>query len=202
MLLTVAGYAVGHLLGFILAHLLAGEVIIAITTGAGVGFLQWRELRRFVQLSGWRWVLATKTGLTVSMSLYAVAITYIWEYSFELAWPGGVLRWALAFLLGGALVGLSQHWMLRRQVGRSAWWVPASAGGWSLSVLGLEMPIAQFGLELPGARPTGFFGVLEAVVLFLPYAFQPPVLAGAIPGTVTGGALIWLLRQPAPRNAS
>lgn len=180
VLLTVLGYTVGLLVGFGLGHALLGNVMIGVGIGAVTGFLQWLALRRHIQRSGW-WVLASVVGLSVSLGLYAV-VHNIWGYPFDLGWPLGVLGWALAFLLGGALIGLPQQWILRRRVGLSAWWVPISAAGWALSVLGLSIS-----LDLSENLPD--------VVDFL-YLILSPAVAGLILGTVTGGALIWLFRQP------
>jgi len=74
--------------------------------------------------------------------------------------------------LGGAVVGILQWLVLRRQVSRAGWWVLASTVG-----LGLSMAVA------------GAFLDMELVGL---------LVGGAVLGAVTGGALVWLLRQPVP----
>jgi hypothetical protein len=174
VLLTILGYSVGILLSFVLGSFLLGNIMMGIGVGAGVGFMQWLALRRFVYRSGW-WVLANIAGLTVSLCLYAVVIINILGYPFDLGWSSGALGWALAFVLGGALVGFSQHWILRHHVCRSIWWVLVSAVGWALSVLGLAI----------------------AADVMLGSA-----VAGIILGTLTGGALVWLLRQPIASEVS
>lgn len=189
--LTVVGYSVGLLLGFVLGHFLLGNVMIWVVVGAGVGFMQWRTLRRFVQRSGW-WVLANMAGLTVSFGLYAI-VNHVWqEVPFDCGWPLGVLGHALALVLGGTFVGLLQQRILRRHVRRSVWWVLANALGWGLSAFGFAIQP-----DMSGHYP----GVL-VVVLFIRNGMLAPAVAGIILGTLTGGALIWLLRQPTPRKVS
>lgn len=177
MLLTVVGYSVGFFLGLILADILfGGNVMMGVGIGAGVGFMQWLALRRIVQRSGW-WAPANIAGLTVCLSLYAVVHT-VSGYPFNLDGPPGILGWVLAFVVGGTMTGVLQQRILRRHVGRSAWWVLASALGWGLSVIGL----------------TTHFLIRNPIVV--------QAVAGVILGTVTGGALIWLLRQPTPGDVS
>ncbi len=75
--------------------------------------------------------------------------------------------------LGGAVTGTLQWLVLRGQVSRAGWWVLASTVGW-----GLMSMIAALGTSWPGP-------------MWL-------IVAGAVLGAVTGGALVWLLRQPVP----
>ena len=189
VLLTVVGYSVGFLLGFVFGYFLLGNVMIWVVVGAGVGFMQWRTLRRFVQRSGW-WVPANMTGLTVSFGLYAIVVNLWEEVPFDLGWPLGVLGHALALVLGGAFAGLLQQRILRRHMGRSVWWMLANAAGWGLSAFGFAIPT-----DMSGRYP----GVLGQVLVIL-NGMLAPAVAGVILGTVTGGALIWLLRQPTPRD--
>jgi len=188
VLLTILGYSVGSLVGFVLGHFLLGNVMIGTGIGAGVGFMQWLALRGFVHRSGW-WVLANIAGLTVCLSLYAVVHT-VSGYPFDLGWPLGILGWALAFVVGGTITGVLQQRILRRHMDRSIWWVVASAVGWGLSVFGLAIP----GIAMPSRAPF--------VVLLIRNMILPNAVAGVILGTVTGGALILLLRQPTPRDVS
>jgi hypothetical protein len=104
-------------------------------------------------------------------------VCYVWGYPDNLDHFLGTVVWAMAFVVGGTLAGVLQQRILRRQVCHSAWWVPASAVGWGLSVIGLGIP----SFFLPYGRP---------------FIVLPLVLAPVLLGIVTGGALIWLLRQP------
>ena len=98
------------------------------------------------------------------------------------AWGGGgVLRLGSSaervavMALGGAVAGILQWLVLRGKVSRAGWWVLASTVGWALSIAVREV------LTDPGGG--GIMGNL---------------MPGVVLGAVTGGALVWLLRQPVP----
>lgn len=166
---SLAGFFVGFVVGAVVEEILPnyGSAAIAAGVGAGVGILQWFVLRWRVSRSGW-WVLASILGLAVAAVLgTAVA----------LAGGDPTTPWGFAGVLvvGGAMAGLMQWFVLRRQVSRAGWWVLASTVGWAVSgpVLGLS---AQYGMY-----------------------FSPLVVSlggGVGLGAVTGLALVWLLRQP------
>ena len=87
-----------------------------------------------------------------------------------LAVAGGGGNGIAVVALGVAVTGILQWLVLRRQVSRAGWWVLASTVGWGLSMAMVEA--FDVGLGLP--------------------------IGGAVLGAVTGGALVWLLRQPVP----
>jgi hypothetical protein len=106
-----------------------------------------------------------------------IPITWI---IFPALWCGQI-----AFVAGGVLAGVLQQRILRRQVCHSAWWVPASAAGWGLNMIGLGL------IGLANYCPKGTCPFV-AFIGFL----VPAVLGAILLGIITGGALIWLLRQP------
>ncbi len=202
VLLTIAGWAIGFPLGFVFVAV-AGWIIgipegsdsiilklgldnaaLFIVIVAVVSLMQWFVLRRVVKRAGF-WVLASIIGFTISSSIHGV-VCHFYGYPDDLGLPLGVLVWTLAFVLGGALTGLLQQRILRHQVRRSGWWVPASAAGWGLGVIGL----AIFIFVLPVMRKGPF------VWLLIRNLIAPTVLGAGLLGIVTGGVLIWLLRQP------
>ena len=85
---------------------------------------------------------------------------------------GGLLSYTPVVALGGAVTGTLQWLVLRGQFSRAGWWMLASTVGWWLSVT--------------------VWGVhnWDAIGAFF--------VTGAVLGAVTGGALVWLLRQPVP----
>ena len=179
VLLTFVGWTIGGIMGFFLGHVLLGNVMAGIGIGGGVGFMQWLALRRHVRQAGW-WALASAAGLTVCFGLFEV-VYLIWGYPFDL------VGWVVVLVVGGALSGVLQQRILRRHVRRSGWWVLASTVGWGLSVVGPALPQMDSG---------------PIVVMIIRNLVAPLALAGGVLGTVTGGALIWLLRQPMPRKVS
>jgi hypothetical protein len=186
VLLTLAGWVIGFPLGFILGELGLDNAGIEICVGAMVGFMQWIALRRVVNKRAGFWILASITGFLVSSGIHAAACYYL-KTSDDLGNPTGVLMWTLSFILGGTLTGLLQQRILRHQVRRSGWWIPASAAGWGLSLIGLA--IAYFVL------PTGRKGPAPFVLLLIRNLIVPTI-GTVLLGIVTGATLIWLLRQP------
>jgi hypothetical protein len=185
VLLTILGWAIGFPLGFILGELGLENAGVEICVGAMVGFMQWLVLRRVVNKRAGFWILASITGFLVSSGIHAAACYYL-KTSDDLGNPTGVLMWTLSFIFGGTLTGLLQQRILRHQVRRSGWWVPASAAGWGLGVIGL----ATFIFVLPIMRKG------PVAMLLIRNLIAPTVLGAGLLGIVTAGALIWLLRQP------
>jgi hypothetical protein len=188
VLLTIAGWAIGFPLGFVFVAV-AGWIIgvhegsILLKLGldnaaafvvvvAVVSLMQWFALRRIVQRAGF-WVLASIIGFTISSSIHGV-VCHVYGYPDDLG-PLGAQVWTLFFILGGTLTGLLQQRILRHQVRRSGWWVPASAAGWGLVVIGFGIVSKILGVRLQVVGEIASSGLL---------------------GIVTGVTLIWLLRQP------
>jgi len=144
-------------------------LVMGIMLGIGVGILQWLVLRRRVSGVGW-WVLASAAGG------YGILQAGFQGLSESLSF-GALLSFTGVVALGGAVTGTLQWLVLRGQVSRAGWWVLASTVGWGL-----------VGAVL-GAFPWGV-GDTDALVAL--------VVTGAVLGAVTGGALVWLLRQPVP----
>ncbi|MFZ0033932.1 MAG: hypothetical protein WAK60_02945 [Sedimentisphaerales bacterium] len=180
VLVAVAGWIIGVHDDSILLKLGLDNAAVFICIATVVGLMQWLALRRIVRRAGF-WVLASIIGFTISSSIHGV-VCHVYGYPDDLG-PLGTLVWVVAFVVGGTLAGVLQQRILRRQVCRSAWWVPASAAGWGLSMIGLG--ISSF-FPPPNGRP---------------FIVRPLVLASVLLGIVTGGVLIWLLRQPRRQTA-
>ena len=145
-------------------------LFLGIVPGIGVGVLQWLVLRRRRSGAGW-WVLASAAA---GYGILAGFIGYSESLSF-----GTLLRFTGVVALGGAVTGILQWLVLRSQVSRAGWWVLASTVGWGLSV------------TVARAIPWGN-DEMDALWAL--------VVTGAVLGAVTGGALVWLLRQPVPET--
>ena len=186
----LVGMVIGFFLGVIILNLLelldpltdialgpydplnevGGLLGFGIGLGIGVGLLQWLVLRRRVSGVGW-WVLASAAGS------YGIIQAGFNGYN-EIVWMSvdSPFGWAGVVALSGAVVGTLQWFVLRGQVSRAGWWVLASTLGWGL---GMAAAIAlSWGV---GAND-----------------FVAVALTGAVLGAVTGGVLVWLLRQPVP----
>ncbi|MGB3714514.1 MAG: hypothetical protein WA996_08810 [Candidatus Promineifilaceae bacterium] len=177
---STVGLFVGWMLAFVLLAL-SGIVLglgdcdacdalaFGIGLGIGVGVLQWLVLRRRVSGAGW-WVLASAAG---GYGIWQLEFTG-YSDSLEMSYVS-LLGWTGVVALGGAVTGTLQWLVLRGQVSRAGWWVLASTVGWGL-------------------------GVTAAIAFtrFVGDDFGAMVGMGAVLGAVTGGALVWLLRQPVP----
>jgi hypothetical protein len=151
------------------------DILVLFMLGVGPGFvvgvIQWVFLRMEIPLSG-LWILASASGLVIA--IVSVTVTPLGGLK------GGLdvlLTPGLVVALGGAVAGILQWVILREHVSQAAWWVPASTIGWGLSM------VMWLAFSFSGVNP------LHALVL-----------GGFLHGVVTGGALIWLLRQPVPES--
>ena len=163
------GFFLGALIDYVLGEPFTSS-FFGIALGIGVGVLQWLVLRRRFSGVGW-WVLAS------AACGYGIMQAGLFEglsYSLSL---GALLSFTGVVALGGTVAGTLQWLVLRGQVSRAGWWVLASTVGWGL-----------VGAVL-GAFPWGV-GDTDALVAL--------VVTAAVLGAVTGGALVWLLRQPVP----
>ncbi len=162
-------------LGFILANSIGGAAL-----GSVVGLMQWLILRRRFSWAGW-WIFASTVGFAFAGGGGTGAkLAAIGGYREMGYWSGLIVEWAIIMVLGGAVTGILQWLILRSQASRAGWWVLASTVGCGSMVLWE----ACFGCKFWGE------GILPFLLL--------SVWSGAVLGMVTGGALVWLLRQSVP----
>jgi len=140
--------------------------LLVIILGLVGGFMQWLVLRHYIARAGW-WVSVSALSLPI-----ALAIADGVGRRLDIATP------LLMGVLFGILSGILPWIVLRRQVPRAGWWVPAHLLG---SLLGGAMSIAAFHI-------VGLIG-------FYPLDWTAAgAMFGAGFGSITGIALVWLLR--------
>jgi hypothetical protein len=147
-----------------------GLVLIVIILGLAGGFMQWLVIRRRIAGTGW-WVPASTLGFPVALVMAEGAMRLV-----------GIPSPILLGVLFGILSGILPWLVLRRQVARAGWWVPA---------------------HLLGSLVGGAMGIVAFHVMALIGFYQFPWAAagamfGAGLGAITGITLVWLLRQPVP----
>jgi len=188
--LSAVGWFMGFLGGFLASFApieLIGQTplgvglascVNAIVLGAVVGIFQWVILRERVPGAG-RWVWASIAGLAVAGGVGGAVVVAGANPDIGMGSLAAVVGWTLVVALGGAVTGMLQRPVLRGQVSRAGWWMLASTVGWGL---GMAVTEALREVRVQAFSPGGFFGSLAA--------------GGVAFGAVTGGALVWLLRQP------
>jgi hypothetical protein len=140
------------------------EVVIFGFIGVGLGTMQWLVLRRHVARAGW-WIGATALGGT---AVGVVAGT--------LGDVVAVVGLVIGYGVMGAILGVLQWLVLRRQIDRAWWWLAVSPAGWALGTgvaglmvrLGMDerMPVSEaMGLGILFGVMTGVAGVLTGGVL-------------------------------------
>jgi hypothetical protein len=170
---------VGMLLGFLPAALLVPEldlglarVLIPLVAGLSVGFLQWLVLRSYLTYSG-DWILTGGAGWAAGFALGLIVIQ---------ALSGSWLGAAVGYLLFGAIIGLLQWPVLRREIPNAIPWVLASVIGWALGAYLSQVVIGAIANGSP-VDPLLSTAVITGVT-------------GLVAGAVTGLAFVWIVRQP------
>ena len=165
----------------------AGVPEIAIR-GLSLGLLQWLILRRYIAQAH-RWMWAT-TGVAVVASVgFPVIQLSVEAIFFTFAFEGRIGWWIMTSVyvwvgMVFVLTGVMQWLVLRRQVRRADWWIPATVAAHFFGV------VAVYGI----------------VAIYLRFPFVPydtshifhlsELIRGSVIGALTGAVLVWLLGQP------
>jgi hypothetical protein len=142
-------------------------IIAGLVGGGFSGLCQTLLLRRQLRRTN-SWVMLTVIGWALGWII--------------ILWPGGLMEQSkvgqplalLALVIGGAMAGLIQWLVLRLEVKRAGWWIPATALGWGLAFFPINF--SEGFIALGGS--------------------------GAMIGISTGAALLWLFRNsPQPHGS-
>jgi hypothetical protein len=169
----------GMLLGFVPIALLVSDldlglarVLIPLVAGFFVGFLQWLVLREYMTEST-DWILSGGASWAVAYALGLFAIQLL---------AGSWLGALLGYLVFGAIIGLIQWPVLRREIPNALSWILASIIGWGLGAYLSQVVIALFS----GGSPVN--PVLSTAVIV--------GVTGLVAGAITGLAFVRIVRQP------
>ena len=174
VLASILGFAVGAAIGNAVTDWVSTALF-----GAVGGFMQWLVLRRRIASAGW-WVLASTLGFAIAP---IAAIAGVMAMSQVMSLDGNPM--AAPILLGvlfGVLSAIMPWLVLRPQVVRAGWWVPAHLLG---SLAGGALGIVTF----HAVSAIGYYQLCWAAA---------GAMFGAGLGAITGITLVWLLRQPVP----
>jgi hypothetical protein len=95
--------------------------------GLLTGFLQYLLLRRYLSHMTW-WIAATLLGWLTPFVVGSLVINLLGMNNSTVSIMTGLL-------MIGAVIAVSQWWVLRRQVRYAYWWIPAYGIGWGLAGL-------------------------------------------------------------------
>jgi hypothetical protein len=170
----------GWMMGFVLviglavlSDLMGGTVqfIVGVGMGAGVGYMQGRFLRPWVDSVG-LWVLSSTVGLAAPFAL--------WDVATPLGF-GSLFSLPVCAAVGGLVTGVLQWLWLRRSSSRAVWWVPVSLVGWAL-------PVGLIALRDLDVVPSQWGEMLSLGAMFF---------GGALLGVVTAKPLRWITSSAA-----
>ncbi len=164
-------------------------VVFRLISGALGGLVQWLVLRQWL-LALRPWVLATSLGSAIAL----VVVNLLWSLTLApspvgpmgaFAPPMSVLPQFLFEGIYGLVLGVAQWLVLKTKVSQAGGWILASAVGFLLTSVGtglLQQLLGPLGLDVSQGAWNPFFWAIAAISLAL-YA------------ALTGGFLIWNLRQ-------
>jgi hypothetical protein len=128
-----------------------------------------------IKKPGWTfypaWIFFTVLSIPLAFVLYFIIMHVITYFAGGIIYVNGVRRITEDYLFGyifvpvtGILTGLLQYGLLRRNLPRMGWWVPATVGGWLLGLIlsfGLRQVAANFWTDEviygPGSQEVAFF---------------------------------------------
>jgi hypothetical protein len=134
-------------------------LITGITVGCFTGVAEWFVLRKSL-LRSKSWILASVAGWAVGLATSeSIGAT--------------VSNWSIVGAIGGAIIGIAQWSVLRRNTHQSQWWIVAYAVSGSIVLKWIPPNLSLF------------------MVFEHPISFA---IVGLVMGTFTGATLVWLMR--------
>ncbi len=123
------GWVVAVALGFVTfggGLLIAGPIV-----GIGIGTAQTLFLEHYFPNNKWsNWLYITTVGATLFWIVFALTQWLFAQQDRALLYhPLGLIG---SFLMGGAMFGLVQWAVLRKNVQKAGWWIFANSIGWSI----------------------------------------------------------------------
>ena len=171
--------AFGMLLGFLPSiifvnglNLALARIVVPLFAGFLVGLAQWFVLRKYVNgVSDWIWAAGASWAVGYALGLLIIN-----------GLTGTGLDAFIGYILFGAIVGLVQWPVLRREIPNVWIWVLANVIGWTTGFF-----LSQASLDLffngPAIAPVASTAVIAGV-------------SGLVAGAITGVALVLIVRQP------
>jgi hypothetical protein len=174
-LATTAGMLFGHLLAALIAPIFdlgIARLLLPLLTGILVGVGQWLVIRAYLANSA-DWIL---TGGLAFAASYALGLVLIQ------ALAGSIWAAVLGYLLFGAIIGLVQWPVLRREIPNAFPWVLGNIVGWGLGAYLGQLAIGTLYADSP-AEPLVSTAVISTIT-------------GLVAGAVTGFIFVRIVRRP------
>lgn len=127
------GWFAGIILIVVLSAIFEGlgisnlQFFIGIGMGAGVSFMQWRVLKKTVDINK-RWVWHAVIGMGTPFLIFDILKQFT-------VIPAGTYYMLLSICSAGLFTGLLQYYILRPYTVRAGLWVAGSFVGWTLAAL-------------------------------------------------------------------
>lgn len=155
-------------------------IVVILLTFLPLALSQWAILRRRIRHAIW-WIPATAIGSILGL------IGAFWSLSLGFWRVSWFARYGLGFffgaLVGGAIVGLLQWFVLSPNSKKAHWWIVASGLGWMSSVSWVALYSMNFFFGSSGESEIAGWLVLAGA-------------SGGIGGMIKGIALAWILADP------
>lgn len=148
--------------------------LTGVVGGAIAGAFQWIVLRDYLARAG-HWIAASAVGYSLGFGPgFAVAMALDHAMGGNFNDDSAVMPFVVGVFLAGTVIGVAQWCVLRHERRGAAWWILASTVAYPL--------LFALGTSLEGLG----FEILSLGVV------------GLLLGTITGAAMMGILRQPVP----
>jgi hypothetical protein len=165
----------GHLLAALIAGVLdlgTARLLVPLLAGVMVGLLQWVVLRGYL-VSPADWILTGGGAWAAGYALGSIVVQLV---------AGPLLATLFSYLLFGAIVGLAQWPILRREIPNAFPWVVANIAGWAAGALLSQQVVAA-------VSGGGTVGHLASTAI-------GSGVTGVVAGAITGLVFVWIVRKP------
>lgn len=171
--------ALGMLLGFLPAVLFiqdislgVARILVPLLAGILIGLAQWLVLRGYVTASH-DWIINHTGGWVIGYMIGFFLVQYL---------SRNAIGSIIGFVLFGIIIAVFQYPVLRREIPHVWSWILANIVGWGLGALVSQFVLAALARS---ANPSLIGGTVLSTGI-----------TGLIGGSITGIALIWIVRKP------
>jgi len=152
--------------------------------GVVIGIAQWLILRRITKGASW-WALVSLLGWTIGGAINAVVMGAV---------GGSIMGRIVGFSMSGFVIGITQWLILRRLTRRAGWWILTNIVSWVIGGLVSEI-MAWAGNWIVRWIVGGTIDIIFRGSASVVGNAVGNTVEGTIIGILTGGTLVWLLKN-------